>query len=94
MISSDFCHWGHRFRYQHYDPSKGAIYQSITHLDKQGMDIIETLNPTTFTDYLRKYQNTICGRHPIGVLLNVSTPPILKLLILHITNKAIFIMLF
>lgn len=35
----------------------------------QGMDIIENLNPTEFTNYLKKYGNTICGRHPIGVLL-------------------------
>lgn len=33
------------------------------------MDIIETLNPPAFTEYLRKYNNTICGRHPIGVML-------------------------
>lgn len=38
----------------------------------QGMDLIETLNPSTFTDYLRKYNNTICGRHPIGVMLGVK----------------------
>jgi hypothetical protein len=25
-----------------------------------------------FAAYLTKYRNTICGRHPIGVLLNVS----------------------
>ena len=36
------------------------------------MDIIETLNPTMFTDYLKKYGNTICGRHPISVLLQVN----------------------
>ena len=36
------------------------------------MDIIENLAPSTFTDYLRKYGNTICGRHPIGVLLQVK----------------------
>lgn len=34
------------------------------------MGIIETLNPSAFTEYLRKYNNTICGRHPIGVMLN------------------------
>lgn len=39
----------------------------------QGMDIIETLNPAMFTEYLKKYGNTICGRHPIGVLLQVQT---------------------
>lgn len=33
------------------------------------MEIIETLSPSAFTDYLRKYNNTICGRHPIGVML-------------------------
>lgn len=36
------------------------------------MDLIETLNPAAFTDYLRKYNNTICGRHPIGVMLGVN----------------------
>lgn len=38
----------------------------------KGMGIIEQLDPTSFTNYLKKYRNTICGRHPIGVLLNVS----------------------
>lgn len=33
------------------------------------MDLIEQLHPDAFTEYLRKYQNTICGRHPIGVFL-------------------------
>lgn len=70
VVSSDFCHWGQRFRYTYYDRSCGDIFQSIQKLDKAGMDIIETLNPQAFTDYLKKYGNTICGRHPIGVLLN------------------------
>ncbi|XP_034940096.1 protein MEMO1 [Chelonus insularis] len=69
VISSDFCHWGQRFRYTYYDRSSGPIYRSIQALDKMGMDIIETLNPASFTEYLRKYGNTICGRHPIGILL-------------------------
>ena len=38
----------------------------------QGMNIIEAMDPVGFSDYLKKYQNTICGHHPIGVLLNVS----------------------
>lgn len=28
-------------------------------------------DPASFTAYLEQYGNTICGRHPIGVLLNV-----------------------
>lgn len=35
------------------------------------MNIIENLNPSDFTDYLKKFGNTICGRHPIGILLQV-----------------------
>lgn len=69
VISSDFCHWGQRFSYTYYDRSCGPIHKCIEQLDKQGMDIIETLSPTAFTEYLRKYNNTICGRHPIGVML-------------------------
>lgn len=69
VISSDFCHWGQRFRYTYYDRSCGNIYQSIETLDRAGMSIIENLNPTEFTNYLKKYGNTICGRHPIGILL-------------------------
>lgn len=37
----------------------------------QGMDLIETLDPSSFTDYLKRFNNTICGRHPIGVMLQV-----------------------
>lgn len=69
VISSDFCHWGQRFRYTYYDRSYGSIHQSIEGLDKAGMSIIEGLDPGKFADYLRKFGNTICGRHPIGVLL-------------------------
>lgn len=69
VISSDFCHWGERFSYQFYEKSWGKIYQSIEHLDKLGMKAIKDLKLSSFTTYLRKYGNTICGRHPIGVLL-------------------------
>lgn len=34
VISSDFCHWGQRFRYTFYDKSCGDIWQSIEALDK------------------------------------------------------------
>jgi AmmeMemoRadiSam system protein B len=35
IISSDFCHWGQRFRYTHYDEKCGEIHQSIKELDHQ-----------------------------------------------------------
>lgn len=71
VISSDFCHWGDRFSYTYYDSSLGEIWKSIEALDRNGMDIIETLEPVDFKNYLNKYDNTICGRHPISVLLNL-----------------------
>ena len=69
VISSDFCHWGERFDYQFYDRSWGKIHQSIERLDKLGMKAIRELKHSSFTSYLKQYGNTICGRHPIGVLL-------------------------
>lgn len=69
IISSDFCHWGQRFDYQFYEKSWGKIYQSIERLDKLGMKAIKDLKLDSFTSYLKIYGNTICGRHPIAVLL-------------------------
>ena len=37
------------------------------------MQLIEQINPDAFTDYLQEHQNTICGRHPIGVFLQSVT---------------------
>lgn len=75
VISSDFCHWGSRFSFQQFDPKYGAICKSIEALDKRGMDIIESVDPAAFTAYLKETRNTICGRHPIGVLLSMLDHP-------------------
>ena len=36
------------------------------------MEKIESLEPKAFSEYQNEFQNTICGRHPIAVLLHVS----------------------
>ncbi|KAK6333138.1 hypothetical protein TWF718_010960 [Orbilia javanica] len=87
IISSDFCHWGHRFSYQFYIPSPGLqgtnlrrsgagilqgsqeIWKSIEQLDQAAIDAIETGVHDTFSIYLRDTKNTVCGRHPIGVIM-------------------------
>ncbi|XP_063718615.1 protein MEMO1-like [Symsagittifera roscoffensis] len=71
IISSDFCHWGDRFSYTPYpDKNEGLpIYQSIERLDREGMSIIESINMSNFSKYIQRTKNTICGRHPIAVLL-------------------------
>lgn len=69
VVSSDFCHWGKKFDYNFYDTNWGFIYQSIEQLDKLGMKAIKDLKLNSFKNYLKKYGNTICGRHPISVLI-------------------------
>lgn len=50
-----------------------AIYESITKLDHEAMDILCqppcSAAHERFKDYLSRTRNTICGRHPIGVLM-------------------------
>uniref|UniRef100_A0A5S6R4J9 Protein MEMO1 n=1 Tax=Trichuris muris TaxID=70415 RepID=A0A5S6R4J9_TRIMR len=72
VVSSDFCHWGHRFQFTTYDKSCGEIYESIEAMDREAMNIIETLDPYAFNDYLKRTNNTICGRHPISIMLQAS----------------------
>lgn len=73
IVSSDFCHWGSRFNYTYKgtaDEEHIPIWRRIETLDKEGMAVIERIDPKAFTAYLKKTKNTICGRHPIGVLVN------------------------
>jgi AmmeMemoRadiSam system protein B len=90
-VSSDFCHWGERFRFQHlFDVAKkGAsasatsfdvagvaggnrslsIGQRIEVMDHEAMDAVTAADPAAWDRHLRTTENTICGRHPIGVAL-------------------------
>lgn len=87
IVSSDFCHWGSRFRYTAYVPGSEipeggplelnsrskiqgqAIHEAIQVLDKSAMHAIETGGHDAFLRNLRLTENTVCGRHPIGVAM-------------------------
>ncbi|CAK8995441.1 Protein MEMO1 (Mediator of ErbB2-driven cell motility 1) (Memo-1), partial [Durusdinium trenchii] len=78
VISSDFCHWGAQFGYTRVgSPSLARTYRDGPHpdnakiegLDREGMALIEEQNAEGFRTYLKREGNTICGRHPILVLL-------------------------
>jgi AmmeMemoRadiSam system protein B len=85
VISSDFCHWGSRFRYTYYQsadgssasqlrassktPSDWPIHESIAAVDKESMDAVESGNHKEFLAQLKETGNTVCGRHPIGVFM-------------------------
>ena len=53
----------------HHDKSAGPVHKSVEQLDRLGMSLIEGGDPAAFTAYLAEFGNTICGRHPIGVLM-------------------------
>jgi AmmeMemoRadiSam system protein B len=69
VISSDFCHWGNRFRFTYTDEKFSNIYEAIEDLDKKGIEQIEALSAEKFNNYLEEYKNTICGRRPISIFL-------------------------
>jgi len=70
IISTDFCHWGSRFGYTYYEKKYKKIHESITALDKRGMEAIESGDPNKFWKYITSTRNTICGRHAILVLMS------------------------
>lgn len=41
IFSSDFCHWGDRFKFTHHEPTDGQIWQSIEKLDGEAMNLIQ-----------------------------------------------------
>ncbi|KAI5862995.1 memo-like protein-domain-containing protein [Durotheca rogersii] len=50
-------------------PTNPPIHESIKQVDHQAMDAIETGDHDKFVDNLRHTKNTVCGRHPIGVVM-------------------------
>lgn len=80
VISSDFCHWGAQFGYTRTGrPELAETYRdgpwpenaAIEGLDREGMHYIARQDARGFRRYLQACGNTICGRHPILVLLEV-----------------------
>lgn len=73
VFSSDFCHWGQRFRYTyHYEPTKyPTLCESIQAMDEEGLRHIESQSVDRWTEYLRRTGNTICGMRPLTVLLHL-----------------------
>jgi MEMO1 family protein len=85
VVSSDFCHWGPRFQYTKYSPDADVatltdlkkkpggggkpIHETIRVVDKLAMDAIETGSYEAFWHNLERTENTVCGRHPIAVMM-------------------------
>jgi MEMO1 family protein len=71
VVSTDFCHWGERFGYSpvNVDGKGGDIWQGIERLDREGMAACRSCSRSTFSSYLMRTKNTVCGRFPISCLL-------------------------
>ena len=54
------------------------IADYISGLDHEGMRLIEQCDVHGFASYLERSGNTICGRHPIGVLLASRTQVVVR----------------
>ncbi|KFG65626.1 Memo family protein, partial [Toxoplasma gondii RUB] len=73
VFSSDFCHWGRRFRYSYLPPATASlpIFERIGILDKEGAALIEQQDPAGFQEYYERTGNTICGHNPISIFLHL-----------------------
>ncbi len=58
------------------------------------MESITSLEPKAFTAYLSDTHNTICGRHPIAVLLNVSVQKTTQNAVVFVQNITIILSFF
>lgn len=73
VISSDFCHYGTRFNYKPYfKESNVSLSENISIMDHNGFNHLNDPSPiTAFTEYLESTGNTICGREPILLYLQI-----------------------
>ncbi|KAI2628036.1 UPF0103-domain-containing protein [Hypomontagnella submonticulosa] len=50
-------------------PTNPPIHESIKQVDHLAMDAVASGDHNKFVDNLRHTKNTVCGRHPIGVMM-------------------------
>jgi MEMO1 family protein len=60
---------GYNLKRRDKTPVDPPIHESIARLDKLSMDAIEGGKHQDFIDNLKETGNTVCGRHPIGVIM-------------------------
>ena len=68
VASSDFTHYGRNYGYV---PFRDNVEENLKKLDTGAIERINAADFKGFRDYVRKTRATICGRNPIGILLNI-----------------------
>jgi len=66
IISSDFTHYGSRYKYIPFESNKK---ENIYKLDEAAIALIKNFKPEEFLDLVDKELMTICGAKPIYFLL-------------------------
>ncbi len=69
-VSSDFTHYGSNFQYTPF-PLNADTRKNIEDLDKGCIRYITSGDFAGFRSYINKTNITVCGRHPIGLLLTI-----------------------
>jgi hypothetical protein len=68
VFSSDFTHYGPRYRFTPFGPSAPAVRGRIDALDSRAVELLERLDGDGLRAWLDRTGATICGRHGLGVL--------------------------
>jgi AmmeMemoRadiSam system protein B/AmmeMemoRadiSam system protein A len=71
VFSSDFTHYGPAYGYVPYGRSASAVRQRIRELDERALGFFSPPDAAGFRRFLRETGDTICGRNPLGVLLEL-----------------------
>lgn len=68
VVSSDFTHYGANYGYL---PFTDNVKENIKKLDLQAFESIKSKDALNFYNFIQRTQDTICGRNPIILLLNI-----------------------
>jgi AmmeMemoRadiSam system protein B/AmmeMemoRadiSam system protein A len=89
VVSSDFTHFGKRFRYMPFKVNSETGMR-IRKLDMGAFKCIEDKNAVGFGNYVRKTGATICGQYPIRIFIRLLPPNAKVSLLSYSTSAQIF----
>jgi AmmeMemoRadiSam system protein B/AmmeMemoRadiSam system protein A len=71
VFSTDFTHYGPRFSYTPYGRSAQSVRDRIAKLDDEAIGFLLRKDARGYRKFLERTSATICGRHGLGVLLEL-----------------------
>lgn len=71
VFSSDFTHYGPRYGYTPFGESGRAAREKIRAQNAEAVDLLLKKDAQGFRSYLDRTHDSICGRHGLGVLLDL-----------------------